>query len=143
MSIITSGYGDDQRIILQGYGEVVIVITPPAPAPRIARRIRAPIYTHPTKDIFYLKGDLLIHIEYYITLLGDLIVKLHVPVSLKGTLLKKLRRVIPIKADLTYGYSAVFNLKGDTITELLSILNIKGEKDFKKLILEIILDDDE
>lgn len=134
-----------------GYVLVLIPVVEVGAPPFIIPWLRLPW----RKEVI-VTGDLFKPFEWFRTILGDLIIRIKLDREAYGNLVKKYEsqitslgaflsrydQEIEIKGDLSQKLSKIIILSGEMSRELLSTFEIKGEKDFRKLILEVILDEE-
>jgi len=152
--ILTLGYGEEHKIITYGYGFYEVIILPPVEP---GFRAKIPWKRVHFKGKIKVIGDLLVPFDWFMIAEGFLVIRVKASSDLIGFLRSQIKEEHIVKGNLFDRYSESIILKGITkkqleqfteikgnlVQKILGHYNIKGKKDFKKIIWEILLEDEE
>lgn len=153
-SIITKGYGANQRIILQGYGtmtEIVVVVTPPpygiVKPPKITIKIverKINVYSDVSYPLYYkekVEGSTVFHFVIEAKVWGDTAYKFMVTKPILGDLVRAIGVTTKVMGDYILLVNGEIVVMASTIQNIIQTITITGKKGFKKF-MELLIEDE-
>jgi len=98
---------------------------------------------HPIEAFMTVQGDLVVRIKVSQEVYGDLIKKFEKETITVGDFVKKYAKSLEVKGDLDKQIDKIIHVKADLVKEILGNYDVKGEKDWKRFIIEVILEEEE
>jgi len=98
---------------------------------------------HPTDIFITIEGDLVVRISLSKEVYGDLLKRFEKETLTIGDFVQKYGKSIQVIGDLTKQIDKVIVVNADLTKEILGNFDIKGKKDWKRFILEVLLEEEE